>query len=119
MSDTFNQRLQKISLAKKSKLCIGLDIDPVKMPDHMNKTISGMESHLKAIIDATTDICLAYKLNMAFYEQYGFKGYELMEKIVAYIDKRNIFGTSSFFSTLLPSSSILGSTKNPAWKLYV
>jgi len=90
MIDTFNQRLQKVSLAKKSKLCIGLDIDLAKMPEHMNKTISGMESHLKAIIDTTTDICLAYKLNMAFYEQFGFKGYELMEKIVTYIDGRNI-----------------------------
>ena len=89
MSDTFNQRLQKISLAKKSKLCVGLDIDPAKMPDHMDKSISGIESYLKKTIDSTSDFCLAYKLNMAFYEQFGFKGYELMEKIVNYINKRN------------------------------
>ena len=90
MSDTFNQRLQKISLAKKSKLCVGLDIDPAKMPDHMDKSISGIESYLKKTIDSTSDFCLAYKLNMAFYEQFGFKGYELMEKIVNYINKRNL-----------------------------
>ena len=90
MNDNFNERLQKISLAKQSKLCIGLDIDPDKMPNHMDKSILGMESHLKAIIDSTTDLCLAYKLNMAFYEQFGYKGYQLMEKIVSYIDKRNI-----------------------------
>ena len=90
MIDTFNERLQNLSLLKNSKLCIGLDIDPVRMPDNMDKTLSGMESHLKEIIDSTTDICLAYKLNMAFYEQFGFRGYELMEKLVSYIDRRNI-----------------------------
>ena len=56
----------------------------------MDKSLQGIESHLKEIIDSTTEICLAYKLNMAFYEQFGFKGYELMEKIVSYIDSRNI-----------------------------
>ena len=90
MNDTFNERLKNFSLLKNSKLCIGLDIDPSRMPDSMDKTLPGIESHLKDIIDATTDLCLAYKLNMAFYEQFGFKGYELMEKLVSYIDKRNI-----------------------------
>ena len=90
MNDTFNERLQKNSLLKNSKLCIGLDIDPSRMPDSMDKTLPGIESHLKDIVDATTDICLAYKLNMAFYEQFGFRGYELMENLVSYINKRNI-----------------------------
>ena len=90
MIDTFNERLKKDSLQKNSKLCIGLDIDPDRMPNHMDKSLKGIESHLKEIIDSTTEICLAYKLNMAFYEQFGFKGYELMEKIVSYIDSRNI-----------------------------
>lgn len=90
MNDTFNERLQKVSQLKNSKLCIGLDIDPSRMPDSMDKSLSGIESHLKEIIDSTSDISLAYKLNMAFYEQFGFKGYELMEKLVTYIDGRNI-----------------------------
>ena len=122
MNDTFNERLQKVSQLKNSKLCIGLDIDPSRMPDSMNKSLLGIESHLKDIIDSTSDICLAYKLNMAFYEQFGFRGYELMEKLVSYIDGRNItigasllpllhtsylFGTPSFhihflFSFILP-----------------
>ena len=83
MIDTFNERLKKDSIQKNSKLCIGLDIDPDRMPNHMDKSLQGIESHLKEIIDSTTEICLAYKLNMAFYEQFGFKGYELMEKIVS------------------------------------
>ena len=68
MIDTFNERLKKDSIQKNSKLCIGLDIDPDRMPDHMDKSLQGIESHLKDIIDSTTEICLAYKLNMAFYE---------------------------------------------------
>tara|TARA_Y100001968_G_scaffold85172_2_gene76313 strand:+ start:886 stop:1695 length:810 start_codon:yes stop_codon:yes gene_type:complete len=90
MKNTFNQRLKELSLLKKSKLCIGLDIDPDKMPNTMDKSISGIESYIKELIEATTDLCVAYKLNMAFYEQFGSKGYELMEKIVEYIDGRNI-----------------------------
>ena len=90
MDKTFNQRLESLSISNKSKLCIGLDIDPGKMPAHMDKSILGIESYLKEVIDSTTDICVAYKLNMAFYEQFGFKGYELMEKIVEYIDGKNI-----------------------------
>ena len=72
MIDTFNERLKKDSIQKNSKLCIGLDIDPDRMPDHMDKSLQGIESHLKDIVDSTTEICLAYKLNMAFYEQFGF-----------------------------------------------
>jgi len=90
MNNTFNQRLKDISLSKNTKLCIGLDIDPDKMPSNMDKSILGIESYLKELIDSTTDLCLAYKLNMAFYEQFGFKGYHLMEKLVDYIDARNI-----------------------------
>ena len=90
MGKTFNQRLEFLSISNKSKLCIGLDIDPEAMPAHMDKSILGIESYLKEVIDSTTDICVAYKLNMAFYEQFGFKGYELMEKIVEYINGKNI-----------------------------
>ena len=90
MEKTFNNILKKTSKQKKSKLCIGLDIDSDRMPDIMDKSILGIEKYLKDVIDSTTELCVAYKINMAFYEQFGFKGYELMEKIVTYIDKRNI-----------------------------
>ena len=60
------------------------------MPNTMDSTISGLEDYLKDIIDSTTDICVAYKLNMAFYERFGSVGYKLMEKIVDYINSRNI-----------------------------
>ena len=90
MKTSFNNTLKKISVAKDSKLCIGLDIDSDRMPSTMDTTILGLEKYLKDIIDATTDLCVAYKLNMAFYERYGSKGYGLMERIVEYINHRNL-----------------------------
>ena len=90
MQTSFNHILKELSAKKNSKLCIGLDIDPDRMPDTMDTSIPGLEGYLKDIIDSTTDICVAYKLNMAFYERFGSVGYRLMEKMVEYIDSRNI-----------------------------
>ena len=90
MDKTFNQILNDQCITKKSKLCIGLDIDSDRMPKMMDRSISGMKKYIFDIIDSTTNICVAYKLNMAFYERYGSKGYEWMEDIVEYIDGRNL-----------------------------
>tara|TARA_Y100000588_G_scaffold386424_1_gene481930 strand:- start:298 stop:1104 length:807 start_codon:yes stop_codon:yes gene_type:complete len=90
MDITFNNTLATISKNKSSKLCIGLDIDSDRMPDSMDKSLLGLQKYIEDIIDSTTDLCLAYKLNMAFYERYGSKGYALMEKIVDYISNRNL-----------------------------
>tara|TARA_Y100001970_G_scaffold288906_1_gene417643 strand:+ start:56 stop:862 length:807 start_codon:yes stop_codon:yes gene_type:complete len=90
MDMTFNNILKNTSESKKTKLCIGLDIDSDRMPDTMDKTLVGIQKYIQDIIDATTDLCIAYKLNMAFYERYGSKGYALMEKIVDYINGKNL-----------------------------
>ena len=90
MKQTFNYILKEISKNKKSKLCIGLDIDSDRMPNGMDKSILGLQEYLQDIIDSTTNLCVAYKLNMAFYERYGSKGYRLMEKIVEYVNHRNL-----------------------------
>lgn len=71
--------------SKKSFLCVGLDIDPDKMPAHLPKTMEGMLEFNKAIIEATSDLCVAYKPNTAFYERYGAKGWELLEQTIALI----------------------------------
>tara|TARA_Y100000996_G_scaffold194743_1_gene152651 strand:- start:11204 stop:12013 length:810 start_codon:yes stop_codon:yes gene_type:complete len=90
MKMTFNDTLINLSKDKDSKLCIGLDIDSDRMPNTMDKSLLGLQRYIEDIIDSTSNICLAYKLNMAFYERYGSKGYALMEKIVEYIDNRNL-----------------------------
>lgn len=70
---------------KKSYLCVGLDTDITKIPGHLLTGPEPVLSFNKAIIDATRDYCVAYKINTAFYEAMGAKGWEIMEKTVQYI----------------------------------
>lgn len=70
---------------KKSYLCIGLDSDADKIPVHLNNQEDPVFSFNKAIIDSTHDTCVAYKLNTAFYETNGAKGWKTLEKTINYI----------------------------------
>lgn len=73
--------------AKKSFLCIGLDVDLDKIPDHLLKTESPIFEFNKAIIDATHHLCVAYKPNIAFYEAYGLKGWTALKQTIDYLNK--------------------------------
>ena len=70
---------------KKSFLCVGLDTDIKKIPEHLLKEEDPIFAFNKAIIDATADYCIAYKPNLAFYESMGVKGWIAFEKTVNYI----------------------------------
>ena len=70
---------------KKSFLCVGLDTDIKKIPEHLLKEEDPVFAFNKAIIDATADLCIAYKPNLAFYESMGVKGWIAFEKTVKYI----------------------------------
>jgi orotidine-5'-phosphate decarboxylase len=70
---------------KQSYLCVGLDTDITKIPKHLQSHPDAVFEFNKAIIDATKDLCVAYKINTAFYEAMGLKGWEAMEKTVNYI----------------------------------
>lgn len=72
---------------KKTYLCVGLDTDITKIPKHLLKETDPVFAFNKAIVDATRDWCVAYKINTAFYEALGLKGWEAMEKTVKYIGK--------------------------------
>ena len=78
---------------KKSFLCIGLDVDLNKIPQHLLKEDDPIFAFNKAIIDATHQLCVAYKPNIAFYEAYGIKGWKALEKTIKYLNKNypNIF----------------------------
>lgn len=75
---------------KKSVLCVGLDTDLKKVPAHLFAEEDPVFAFNKAIIDATKDYTVAYKINTAFYEAQGLKGWESMQKTLEYIPK-NIF----------------------------
>ncbi len=83
---TRKQLIQQIQL-KKSYLCVGLDTDIAKIPKHLQSHPDAVFEFNKQIIDATQDLCVAYKINTAFYEALGLKGWEAMEKTVNYIPK--------------------------------
>ncbi|WP_321481068.1 orotidine-5'-phosphate decarboxylase [uncultured Bacteroides sp.] len=72
---------------KKSFLCVGLDTDIKKIPAHLLEEEDPLFEFNKAIIDATADLCIAYKPNLAFYESMGVKGWIAFEKTVNYIKK--------------------------------
>ncbi len=73
--------------SKQSFLCVGLDTDITKIPTHLLKEKDPVFEFNKQIIDATHDLCVSYKLNTAFYESMGLKGWEAMQKTLEYIPK--------------------------------
>ncbi|MBA3674113.1 MAG: orotidine-5'-phosphate decarboxylase [Chitinophagaceae bacterium] len=109
------EQLIKEIFSKKSYLCVGLDTDINKIPKHLQSHPEAVFEFNKQIIDATKDLCVSYKINTAFYEAIGMKGWEAMEKTVNYIPdthfkiadaKRGDIGNTSsqyakaFFKTL-------------------
>jgi orotidine-5'-phosphate decarboxylase len=74
---------------KKSYLCVGLDTDITKIPKYLQNHPDAIFEFNKQIIDATKDLCVSYKINTAFYEAMGLKGWEAMEKTVNYIPKEH------------------------------
>ena len=100
---------------KRTYLCVGLDTDITKIPRHLQDHPNAIFEFNKQIIDATKDHCVSYKINTAFYEALGVKGWEAMEQTVNYIPnthfkiadaKRGDIGNTSkqyakaFFETL-------------------
>ena len=89
MENSFNNRLLEKCNQTNNRLCIGLDIDPDKLPAHVSD-LSSVEDFTKEIIDSTIDFCPVYKPNFAFYERFGSKGFALLENIVTHIGNRAI-----------------------------
>ncbi|MES2558589.1 MAG: orotidine-5'-phosphate decarboxylase [Bacteroidota bacterium] len=72
---------------KGSFLCVGLDTDIKKIPTILQAEPDPVFAFNKAIIDATQEFCVSYKINTAFYESMGTKGWEIMEKTLDYLPK--------------------------------
>lgn len=75
-------------LRKQSFLCVGLDTDIKKVPEHLLDSNDPIYNFNKAIINATAPYCVAFKPNLAFYEDSGLQGWLAFEKTVAYIKQR-------------------------------
>ena len=83
------QQLTEQILSKKSFLCIGLDVDLDKIPQHLLATEDPIFEFNKALIDATHDLAVAYKPNTAFYEAHGLKGWIALEKTINYLNNKH------------------------------
>ena len=75
--------------SKKSFLCVGLDVDLEKIPKFLLKDEDPIFSFNKSIIDSTHKHCIAYKLNIAFYEAFGIKGWKSLEKTINYLNENH------------------------------
>ncbi|MFQ5498272.1 MAG: orotidine-5'-phosphate decarboxylase [Candidatus Zixiibacteriota bacterium] len=73
--------LQKIQTKNRSIICLGLDLDPKRMPQAYAKSIKGLYEFANRIIDATSDLVCAYKPNLAFYESHGPEGLSLLKAL--------------------------------------
>lgn len=81
---TRSQLIEQI-FSKRSYLCIGLDTDITKIPKYLQSNPDAVFEFNKSIIDATQDLCVSYKLNTAFYEALGSKGWDILERTFNYI----------------------------------
>lgn len=85
---TTSQLTEQIRL-KKSFLCIGLDVDLNKIPQHLLGEEDPIFAFNKAIIDATHHLAVAYKPNLAFYEAYGINGFKALGKTIDYLNEKH------------------------------
>ncbi len=81
---TREQLVEQIK-TKGNYLCVGLDSEIEKIPHHLRGQKDPVFEFNKQIIDATKDHCVSYKINTAFYEANGLKGWETLEKTINYI----------------------------------
>ena len=81
--------LKEQILLKKSFLCVGLDIDLDKVPEHIKTTADPLFDFSKAIIDATAAYAVAYKPNIAFFETYGPDGMTSLKRVMDYLNENH------------------------------
>ncbi|GIV98754.1 orotidine-5'-phosphate decarboxylase [Roseiflexus sp.] len=78
----FFESLDTAARRNQSRLCIGLDPEPARMPDCLPKDAEGIYTFCAAIMDATVDLVCAYKPNVAFFEAHGAAGWSALERLV-------------------------------------
>ena len=74
--------------AKKSFLCVGLDVDRDRIPESLNNKPDAIFAFCKGIIEATAPYCVAYKPNIAFFEAYGLEGWKSLEKVMGFLNQQ-------------------------------
>ncbi len=86
---SFTTHLSEQITKKKSHLCVGLDISPEGLGSK-NAKLSNLIEHSLKVIDATIDLAVCYKPNLAFFERWGSDGFKWLEKVIGYIGNNSI-----------------------------
>jgi orotidine-5'-phosphate decarboxylase len=86
----FPDRLRVVQARKDSLLCVGLDVDPQRLPSSLKRSRTGVFEFITAIVEATHDLVCAYKPNLAFFEAMGSEGWDLLRRTVALIPQNII-----------------------------
>ena len=81
------EKLKESINSKRTYLCVGLDTDISKMPEGFEKSVRGMIDFNRFIVEATSNLASAYKINFAFYERYGMEGYSAIKQTLDFIPK--------------------------------
>src|SRR5262245_14963678 len=79
----FTERLRRMQRARDSALCVGLDVDPRRLPASLAPDRRGIERFIRGIVEATHDLVCAYKPNLAFFEALGEDGFPLLRDALA------------------------------------
>jgi orotidine-5'-phosphate decarboxylase len=82
---TFTEHLRAVQRVKNSLVCVGLDTDLAKMPEHLRSVVNPVIEFNKRLIDATHDLVCAYKINLAFYETLGDTGWTTIQQTLEHI----------------------------------
>jgi orotidine-5'-phosphate decarboxylase len=78
----FKERISQLVRERKSLICVGLDPDLSKIPEHLRSEKNPILEFNRQIINATADLCIAYKPNIAFFELYGKEGWETLKATI-------------------------------------
>lgn len=82
MHAIFTEKLDAITVKNNSLVCVGLDTDLSRLPDHIRGAENPLLAFNAAIVDATKDLVQSYKLNFAFYEAHGIMGFEALRRTI-------------------------------------
>ena len=86
----FLEKLQRVQRKHRSLLCVGLDTDPATLPRHLGTSKAAVLQFNRQIIEATGDLVCAYKLNLAFYESLGERGWRIVKETLSCIPQHVI-----------------------------
>jgi len=103
----FRERLADSIAFRGAALCVGLDPDPAQIPRSLGEGVEAVRRHTLAVIEATSAFAAAYKPNLAFYERFGGRGFEVLAEVVQAAGGMEMEGDSALGNKVLSSMNFM------------